>query len=184
MNDLEIIELYFERDERAIKETDAKYGRLCHSIANNILHNEQYSEECVNDTYHKTWISIPPTRPRHLGAYVGKITRNLAIDRYNAKTAKKRGGYGFEESLDELSECIGDNCSDDISLKDLGSLISNFLRTEKPLLRKIFIRRYFHGENLNDIALTFGLGLSYVKTSLFRTRQKLRIYLQKEGIYV
>jgi len=184
MLDEEIIDLYFARNESAISETSIKYGPYCKKIAFNILNDIFDSEECVNDTYHKTWLSIPPTRPVHLGAYVGKITRNIAIDRYNSKTALKRGGNSYEESLDELSECVGENDFDDIAIKDLGALISDFLRSEKPLLRKIFVRRYFYEDSLSDIALFFGIGLSNVKTSLFRTRERLKKYLQKEGIYV
>ena len=184
MTDAQIIDLYFVRNQSAISETSVKYGPYCTKIAFNILNDIFDSEECVNETYLKTWQSIPPTRPNHLGAYVGKITRNLAIDRYNKNTAQKRGGYAYAESLDELSECIGDSGSDDYSLKELGSIISRFLRKEKEIHRKIFVRRYFYQDSVSDISEAFGLGISYIKTSLHRTRQKLRIYLQKEGIYI
>ena len=104
MQDSQIIDLYFKRDQSAISETSLKYGPYCTKIAFNILDDVFDSEECVNETYFKAWQTIPPTVPNHLGAFVGKITRNLAIDRYNKKTAQKRGSYSYEESLDELSE--------------------------------------------------------------------------------
>ena len=184
MLDDQIIDLYFKRDESAITETSLKYGAYCNKIAFNILGDIFDSEECVNDAYHKTWTSVPPTRPKHLGAYVGRITRNVAIDRYNSRMAQKRGGHAYEESLDELCECIGSEDSVDISLMELGAVISNFLKSEKPINRKIFVRRYFYEDSIEDIAKIARLGVSYVKTSLFRTRQRLRLYLAKEGIYV
>ena len=184
MLDNEIIDLYFKRDESAITETSLKYGAYCNKIAFNILGDVFDSEECVNDTYHRTWTSVPPTRPKHLGAYVGRITRNVAIDRYNSRVAKKRGGHTYEESLDELAECIGKEDTVDICLSELCEVISSFLKGEKQISRKLFIRRYFYEDSIEDIAKTAGLGVSYVKTSLFRTRQRLKIYLAKEGIYV
>ena len=181
---IEIIDLYFKRDQSAISETSLKYGPYCTKIAFNILDDVFDSEECVNETYFKAWQTIPPTVPNHLGAFVGKITRNLAIDRYNKKNAQKRGSYAYEESLDELSECVGNDEAQDISLKELGSVISKFLRGEKEIHRKIFVRRYFYEDSVSEIADKFNLGTSYIKTSLHRTRQKLRIYLQKEEIYI
>ena len=184
MQDDRIIELYFERNECAIKETAQKYGAYCTKIAYNILRDVFDSEECVNDTYHKVWQTIPPTRPRIFSAFLAKITRNLAIDRYNYKTAAKRGGYSVEESLDELSECVGDDDGADTDLHELGSMISAFLRGEKEISRRIFVRRYFYEDSIEEIAKGFGLSLSYVKTSLFRTRKRLASHLEKKGIFV
>ena len=184
MQDDRIIELYFQRDESAIKETAQKYGAYCTGIAYNILRDVFDSEECVNDSYHKTWHTIPPTRPRIFSAFLARITRNLAIDRYNYKTAEKRGGYAVDESLDELTECVGEGDGADTDLHELGSIISSFLRGEKELSRKIFIRRFFYEDSLDAIATGYGLSLSYVKTSLFRTRKRLASYLAKEGIFV
>lgn len=184
MQDEKIIELYFSRDENAITETAAKYGRYCTQIAFNILKDIFDSEECVNDTYHKVWQSIPPTRPRIFSAFLGKITRNLAIDRYKSKTAQKRGGYSLEESLDELSECVGESGFNDLDLNELGALISNFLKKEKDIYRKIFVRRYFYEDSISDISKGFGISVSYVKTALSRSRKRLAEYLKKEGIFI
>ena len=184
MEDYQIVDLFWARSENAIAETSSKYGRMLTGISLSLSSSREDAEECVNDTYHKTWTSVPPTRPKHLGAYVGRITRNVAIDRYNSRVAKKRGGHAYEESLDELAECIGKEDTVDIGLMELCEVISSFLKGEKQISRKLFIRRYFYEDSIEDIAKTAGLGVSYVKTSLFRTRQRLKIYLAKEGIYV
>ena len=183
MEDSQIIDLYLKRDERAIDETATKYGSYCEKIAYNILLDRFESEECVNDTYLKTWNSIPPTLPRIFSAFLAKITRNLALGRYRHKNAEKRSGT--EISLDELSECVGKgDISDEIELTELGGMISKFLLTESPTARRLFIRRYFFEESIKEIAKAHGMAAGSVKTSLHRTRMRLKNYLAKEGVFI
>lgn len=183
IQDADIIELYVRRDERAISETADKYGAYCEKIAYNILLDSFDAEECVNDTYMRTWNSIPPTLPRILSAFLAKITRNLAIDRYKKKTAKKR--YGYEESLDELSECVGGrNFADELEISDIGSAISRFLYKESELSRRMFIQRYFYERSVAEIARSHGMTEGYVRTNLHRIRARLADFLAKEGIYL
>lgn len=182
LEDCKIIELYFNRDERAITETSLKYGAYCTKIATNILADIFDAEECVNDAYIKAWDSIPPTVPTLLKSFLGRITRNIAIDRYNSKNADKRGGR-IAESLDELSECIGTyDTESDINSHELYEIINLFLSREKELSRRVFVRRYFYGDSIADIAKKHRIGESRVKTMLFRARQKLAFILSQEGI--
>jgi len=184
LNDLEIIELYFERDEKAIKETDVKYGRLCHSIANNILNNEQDAEECVNDTYIGVWNAIPPARPNNFMSFVCKITRNLSLKRIETMTRQKRSAT-MVISLDELAEILPDeNISSDVSDGDIAKAISDFLRNENVDVRNVFMRKYYFFDSVVDIAERFGFTESKVKSMLFHTRKKLKEYLIKEGIEI
>ena len=184
MEDSKIIELYFARDEEAISETSMKYGSYCMKIAMNILLDLFESEECVNDTYVKVWNSVPPTLPKILKAYLGKITRNLALDRYGEKAAKKRGGRIFE-SLDELAECVGTQDADEnIERTELTALINEFLAKESELSRRIFVRRYFYQDSLLDIAKRLRISESRVKTALFRARERLASMLKKEGFTI
>lgn len=156
MNDEEIIGLYWERDQQAIPATDEKYGKLLNHIAYNILYNRQDSEECVNDTYLNAWNCIPPQRPTYFQAFLGAITRNLSLDRYKQQHAKKRVPAEMTTLLSELE-------------------------TEK---RAIFIRRYWYCDDIKNIALDFSCSESKVKASLFRMREKLKLYLEKEGIWI
>ncbi len=181
--DNEIIELYIKRDESAISETAQKYGAYCEKIAYNILNDKFDSEECVNDTYMRTWNSVPPTIPRILSSFLAKITRNIAIDRYKAKNAKKRRTY--EESLDELSECVGGgDISDGIEISAIGEAISRFLLGESEISRRVFVRRYFFEDSVSEIAKAHFMTEGYVKTMLHRTRKRLAEFLKKEDIYV
>ena len=183
MQDTEIIELYIQRDERAIGETSAKYGAYCRKIAFNILYDIFDAEECVNDTYMKTWNAIPPTVPNVFSSFLAKITRNLALDRYNASKAQKRDGVS--ESLDELSELVGGgNIADELELSELGGAISRFLAEEKPLARRIFIKRYFFESSLSDIAREHGITLASTKVILHRIRTRLADFLAKEGFFL
>ena len=184
MTDLEIIELYFERDEKAIKETDAKYGKLCHSIANNILNNEQDSEECVNDTYIGVWNAIPPTRPNNFMSFVCRIARNLSLKRLEAMARQKRSSATIV-SLDELAEVLPDeSIASGVSDGDIAKAISDFLRNEKEDVRNVFMRKYYFFDSIGDIALRFGFTESKVKSMLFHTRNKLKDYLIKEGVEI
>ena len=183
LDDRNIIELYMNRDERAIDETAEKYGAYCEKIAYNILSDKFDAEECVNDTYLRTWNSIPPTLPRTLSAFLAKITRNIAIDRYKTKHAEKRTNVSI--SLDELSECVGErDFSDQIEIAAIGSAISRFLYGESEMNRRIFVRRYFFEDSISDIANFYRISESKVKTSLHRTRERLAKFLEKEGVYI
>ena len=182
MDDHQIIELYFARDERAIRETDAKYGSLCHSVARNILHNDQDAEECVNDTYVGAWNAIPPTRPLCFSAFVCRITRNLSLKRLEAMTRQKRA-HTAVVSLDELAEILPDErIAADADDGAIGRAISTFLRGEKEDVRRVFIRKYFFFDSVRSIAQRYGFTESKVKSMLHHTRSRLKKYLIKEGI--
>lgn len=178
--DADIIELYFARDERAIQRTDERYGKFCHRLAMNILSNTQDTEECVNDTYLKTWQSIPPTRPRSLQAFLGRIVKNLAINRYHEKKAKRRN-RDFDLSLEELEECIP---MPDEQAGELPALLDAFLAGLDPLERKLFCGRYWHGYSLDILANTYGLTVNAVTLRIARTRKKLQAYLTERGYSV
>ena len=186
MDDSRIIELFEQRDERAIAESNVKYGQLCTRVAMNILQNAQDAEDCVNDTYLKAWNAIPPARPARLGAFLAKITRNLSLDRYRASHAAKRGEYMLEESLDELGECIpaGEHARPDTEAeaRRIGECITRFLGRQTPDARDVFICRYFYADSLESIARDFGFSESKVKSMLHRTRHKLRKYLESEEV--
>lgn len=184
MNDLSIIELYWARDESAIDETDKKYGNYCRKIANNILQNQEDSEECVNDTYLKTWNSIPDDKPNIFSAYLGKITRNLAINKYNKLKAKKRGGGDFNLILYELENCIPSGWSIETKLDSMYIIktINDFLSSLKKEYRIVFVRRYWYADTIKAISENFNISESNVKSILFRCRKKLKTCLEKEGI--
>lgn len=184
MDDLGIIELYFERDEQAIKETDAKYGRLCYGIAYKILNNREDSEECVNDTYVGLWNAIPPTRPSNLTAFVCKIARNLSLKRLEFINREKRSA-DMQLSLDELEAVLPDErYAPDVSDEDAGRLIDEFLRRQKEDVRNVFIRRYYFFDSVGEIAEHYSFTESKVKNMLFYSRKKLKHYLIKEGIEI
>ena len=184
MDDLSIIELYFARDEQAIKETDAKYGKLCHSIAYNILNNNEDSEECVNDTYIGVWNAIPPARPNNFMAFVCRIARNQSLKRIEAMTRQKRSKATIV-SLDELAEVLPDeSIAVGTTDEDIGKAISDFLRNEKEDVRNVFIRKYYFFDSIGDIAKRYGFTESKVKNMLYHTRNKLKEYLIKEGVEI
>ena len=181
MQDNLIIDLFFERNEQAIAETQQKYGSYCKSIAMNVLRDESDSDECVNDTYLAAWNSIPPNRPERLGAYLARLTRNISINRYKSRTTERRGGGEFALSLDELDDCVADT---DKSAEELGKMISDFLYGEKKEARQVFVRRYFYGDSIEDIAKRFFFSESKVKSILHRTRLALRVYLTQNGVHI
>ena len=184
MHDLNIIELYFARDERAIKETDAKYGKLCFNIAYNILHNHEDCEECVNDTYLGVWNAIPPTRPSSLSAFISRITRNLSLARLASQSRQKRSCEALI-SIDELAEVLPDtSIAQDVSDESIGALISKFLQSEKEDARNVFIHKYYFFDSVADIAAQFHFTQSKVKNMLYHTRTRLKEYLIKEGVTV
>ena len=182
IEDSRIIELYSERNETAIKETEQKYGRLCYSIAYNILGNSEDAEECVNDTLLSVWNKIPQTKPENLKGFVCRIAGNTALKRLEYNTAEKRS-TNAAVSLTELEEIVPDNrFPPDKTPEDVSKLISAFLRRQKPEIRKVFIRRYWYFDSVSDIAARFSFSESKVKSMLFHTRNKLKKYLMKEGI--
>lgn len=184
MDDLQIIELYFDRNEKAIKETEVKYGKLCFSIANNILNNEADTEECVNDTYLSVWNTIPPQRPNNFMAFICKITRNISLKRIEFNNAVKRSAHTII-SLSELEEVLpGTNNQPEIEDEQLGKLISDFLRSEKEDARNVFIRKYWYFDTIADIATRYSFSEGKVKSMLFHTRNRLKDYLKKEDYYL
>ena len=184
MEDQQIIDLYFDRNEQAITETNVKYGKLCHSIAYNILSNREDSEECVNDTYIGVWNAIPPTRPDNFMAFVCRIARNLSLKRLEYLKREKRSADVIL-SLDELSAVLPDErYAPDVSDEDVGRLISQFLRTQKEDVRNVFIRKYYFFDSVKEIAERYSFTESKVKNMLFYTRNKLKDYLIKEGVEI
>ena len=183
MEDLKIIELFFDRKEYAIAETERKYGRYLSKIAYNILFNTEDSEECVNDTYMKAWNAIPPQRPKILSTFLGKITRRLAIDIFRRKHAEKRGNSEYSISLSELDECIPDKLSAEAEFeqKELSESINRFLDSLSKENRDIFVCRYFYSDSIKEIASFFGTSEAKIKSSLFRSRKILKEHLLKEG---
>lgn len=184
MEDTAIIDLYWRRSEDAIRETVAKYGAYCRSIARGILSNPQDEEECVNDTWVRAWNAMPDNRPNCLRLFLGTLTRRLACDAMRSRTARKRGGGVYVEALEELGECVPSVPGADQLVEDreLEEILSRFLHTLPERDCNVFLRRYWYAESLEEIAARYGLKQNTVKTSLYRSREKLRKYLEKEGI--
>ena len=190
MEDGKIIELYFCRSERALLETENKYGKLCRSISYNILNNTEDCGEVVNDAYMKLWNTIPPERPQNFLAYISKITRNLSINAYYKKKTQKRGGGEMDVIYDELEECISDSYDieekviRDERKKEIERMLNSFLKTLDEENRNIFIRRYCFADSVRDIAERYNKAEGSVKSMLYRDRQKLKRFLEKEGVVV
>lgn len=186
MNDEQILDLYFARDEQALVETDRKYGGYCFTLANSILHNDQDAEETVSDTYLKAWNAIPPKRPGIFKLFLAKITRNLAFSRWRAYSAEKRGGGEMELVLEELEGCLAapGGVEDAMNAKELAKAIRVFLDTLPQREQDIFLRRYFFVEDSETIARRYGMKPATVLRTLSRTRMKLKRYLLKEGYAV
>ena len=180
MEDNEIIELYWQRSQQAIAETDGKYGGRLQSLSMNILHDREDAEECVNDTYLAVWESIPPRAPEYLFAYTAKICRNLALNRVEWNHAAKRDMV-FVELSEELGSLAPD-LSDGISRQELAKAIADFLNRQTKEQREMFVRRYWYGETIKELAESFGCRQGKVKSVLFRLRRGLRRELEKEGI--
>lgn len=183
MTDEKIIELYFRRDEQAIRESTIAYGTYCRSIAANILHDPLDAEEAVADTWLAVWNSIPPNRPKYLRLFLGSITRNKALSKWRKNCAQSRGGGETALALEELGECIGASGSpeDTVNTKELGKTVTAFLKRESAMHRNVFLHRYYYMESFSDIADRYGLKESNVRMMLSRTRQRLRNYLKQEG---
>lgn len=183
MEDKEIIRLYWERNELAIKETSVKYGRYCYKIAYNILLNKEDADESVNDTYLKTWECIPPHYPDMLAAFVGKITRRISLNKWYFQNRKKRGGDQVRLALEELEECIGDvnDVEKAVEYAELLQIINSFLDSLPELERDLFVCRYWFVASIQELCERFDFSESKVKSMLFRTRRKLKVCLEEEG---
>ena len=184
MNDKNIVDLYFNRDEEAIAQTDKKYGRYCYSIAYNILTNKEDAEESVSDTYMTAWRAIPPRRPSVLSTFLGKITRHISIDRWRERSAYKRGGGEVTLALEELEDCVAglQNVEMEYERKELIRAYVKFLDALPVTERRVFLCRYWYVDSVEAIAEKFGFSQSKVKTMLHRTRAKLRMQLAEEGL--
>jgi RNA polymerase sigma-70 factor (ECF subfamily) len=180
VDDSKIIELFRKRDQQAIAELKQKYEKLCRCAAGNILHQNEDIEECLNTAYFDVWNRIPPESPDDLASYLCRIVKNKAIDRLKYNSAVKRSPQ-LAVSLDELAECIPDRSVSEPTADELAEVISRFLREQDELYRKIFVRRYWYGDSVGDIAQRYGLNENTAATYLFRTRKKLKTFLQKEG---
>ena len=186
MEDQELIELYWARNEDAITATHEKYGSWCRGIALRILELREEAEECVSDTYLQVWNNIPPQRPSIFRAWLGRITRNLALSRYRRAHAEKRGGGQTALALEELGECVsgGGSVETEEERKEIAAVINRFLSALPETQRNVFLRRYWHVTPIAEIASVYGMTESQVSSMLHRSRKKLRAMLEKEGIAV
>lgn len=184
MDDQSIIALYLARNERAITETQLKYGAYCMEVAYRILENRQDSEECVNDVYLKLWNSIPPHDPKTLRGFISKVTRNLALNRLRDKSTLRRGGGEMTLALDELGECLsdGESVEEEYLRQELSGYINRFLKSLSRRDCDLFLCRYYFLYPVSEIAEKNSLSEAHVRTSLSRTRKKLKLYLQKHGL--
>ncbi len=183
MDDRQIIQLYWQRDERAVAETDRKYGAYCRAIAMNLLGERRDAEECVSDAYHQAWRSMPPQRPDCLRAWLGRVVRNLSLNRWQRARAKKRGG-GMECLLSELEECVPSprTVEGQLESERLGAVLSGWLHQLPREDRVLFVRRYWYGEALKDLARERGERAGRLAQRMYRLRAGLRRELEKEGI--
>ena len=180
------MDLFWDRSESAISEASKKYSRYCHSIALNIVANSEDAEECVNDTLLQAWNSMPENRPALLSAYLGKITRNLALNMFRKRKAEKRGGGEMELILHELEDCLPskNGVEDELEGEHLAKLISHFLRTLNDESMTVFVRRYWYSDSLASISAQCGITESKIKSLLFRCRNKLKAYLEREDFEI
>ncbi|MDR0425530.1 MAG: sigma-70 family RNA polymerase sigma factor [Clostridiales Family XIII bacterium] len=179
MDDQAIIELFWQRSEDALAEVSARFGRYCRTIAVNILHSVEDADECVSDTWLRAWNAMPPARPNKLAAFLGRITRNLALDRYEAMRAQKRGGGEMELALEELADLAAPEKAGE---GEISHAINAFLRSEAPEHRNIFLKRYLCLYSIKEIAAEYGYSESKVKSLLLRVRNRLKIELESEGL--
>ena len=183
MEDKQIVSLYWARDPQAIDRSQEKYGPYCLSIARNILRQEQDAEESVNDTWLGAWNAMPPHRPERLSGFLGKLTRRISLKRWEAARAQKRFGDETALALEELGDCIplGGDAQQALEGRELTRLLNRFLSGLPAAQRQVFLARYWYGAAVKDIARQFGYSESKVKSMLHRTREKLRLTLEKEG---
>lgn len=184
MTDGEIVKLFWKRNENALELTRTKYGSYCRSIAFNILRNGEDAEECVNDSLLNAWNSIPPNKPRNLRTYMGKLVRNVSINRFEHYSAKKRGGTQTELVLSELECCLPDDSTvaQSVDAEMINECINTFLKKQPKQKRIIFVRRYWYLSSIKEIANEFSMTESKVTSALFRMRKELKEILEKEGV--
>lgn len=183
LEDIEIIELFQRRDEKAISEAAKKYGGLCTTVSKNILHNSQDAEECVNEALWKAWESIPPEEPRILSAFLAKIAKNIALNRYKALHREKRGGGEPQAVLEELENIISesDSLEEKTERRELLEAINGFLEKLPAKRRIMFVRRYWYCDRIADISERLGMSENSVSAALSRTREALKKHLRKRG---
>lgn len=183
MDDQTIVSLYWQRSEQAISETDRKYGGYCYSVAYNVLANKEDAEESVNDTYLAAWNSLPPQKPGILTAFLGRLTRNISIDRWRVLSAGKRGGGQMPLALEELGDCVSSGSDvEEIAIgREAVAAFNRFLDGLPKAERQVFLRRYWYLDSIRSIAESFGFKEAKVTTMLHRTRMKLKTQLEKEG---
>lgn len=183
MEDDKIIELYWARNEDALRETDEKYGAYLETVAYHILYSHEDCEECVNDTYLRAWNAMPPHRPDMLRVFLAKITRECSIDKYRRKSAKKRRATEYDCSMEELADCVSGGVTPENALEEkrLTEAINTFLREQSSDDRRMFLCRYYFFDSVRDVAQFFACTESRVKSVLHRMRKNLRAYLEKEG---
>lgn len=186
MEDQEIVELYWKRDESALEHSREKYHGYLSRIAQQILYDREDSEEVVNDTYFKAWQSMPPQRPSKLSIYLGRLTRHGAIDYLRRRTSQKRGGATYEMCVEELEESVpgGETPQQALEEKLLVQLLNQFLETLSPQARALFLGRYYYFDPLWEVARYCGMGEGQAKSQLFRIRKRLKAYLEQEGFVV
>ena len=184
MDDRQIVALYWQRSESAIAQTAAKYGRYCFTIANNILQSKEDADESVSDTYLAAWNRIPPHKPAVLSTFLGKLTRRISLNRWRSRNAQKRGGGQIILALEELSPCISDgtDASAWVEQKELTAAINRFLSDLKEQERNVFLCRYWFFASIDEISRRTGFSESKIKSMLHRTRNRLKAYLQEEGL--
>lgn len=183
MENQKILDLFFQRSQRAIEETDKKYGSYLYKIAHNILSDREDSKECVNDTYFGAWNAIPPKRPGFLGAFLGKMTRYISIDRWRKRTAKQRGGGEILRSLEELQECIAANdLEQEINRQELARVFREFLSSLSEQERNVFLSRYWYLESVKAISQASGFSQSKIHSMLHRLRERLAKKLRQEEL--
>ena len=185
MKDDKIVNLFWNRDEDAIVQIAVKYGAYCHSIAFNILSIKEDAEECVSDTWMSAWNSMPPQKPTNLRIWLGKVTRNCALNLWNRNHAKKRYN-GMEELLDELADCLpsNDSISQTLQAKELNAIINNWIKSLSESDKALFIRRYWGGESLTDLAKNWHTTPAKLAQKMYKLRCELKSVLQKEGVFI
>ena len=184
MDDSQIIDLYWARDEGAITETASKYGKYCYTIAHNILGDKEDAEKRVNDIYLGAWNAMPPHRPAILRSFLGKLARRVSLKKWRDAHRDKRGGGEVSLALDELSECVPSNVTvaDEVMAAELSKTLNRFIAGLPVTERQVFLCRYWYMDTIGQVSREFGFSVSKVKSMLYRTRIKLLSYLKKEGM--
>lgn len=184
MEDIDIITLFFERNENAVRETQNKYGAVCERIAFNILENKEDCEEAVNDTLMRAWNTIPPQKPKSLGAYLTVIVRNISLDIYRKRLSHKRQSERMTQTLDEIAELLPDDTDIESKLEGqaITYAINRFLQTQPKDKRILFVRRYYYFDSIKQLSERFDQTESYITVTLMRMRKKLKQQLSKEGL--